>query len=113
MKEIKAYIKPHKLSKVTLALHKIEGLSGMSVVDSRGFGRGKAKSHPHRIVEDSVDYIPNVKIEIVCLDELVKEVISVIEKTAHTGLSSDGKIFVSNVEDAVRIRTGERGEDAV
>jgi nitrogen regulatory protein PII len=113
MKEIKAYIKPHKLSKVTLALHKIEGLTGMSVVDTRGFGRGKAKKYPDRIVEDAVDYIPNVKIEIVCLDDMVDEIVSVIEKTAHTGLSSDGKIYVSKIEDAVRIRTGERGEEAV
>ena len=113
MKEIKAYIKPHKLPKVTLALHKIKGLSGMSVVDVRGFGRGKAKGSPHRIVEDTVDYIPHIKIEIVCLDELAEEVISVIEKTAHTGLKGDGKIYISNIENAVRIRTGELGEDAV
>ncbi len=113
MKEIKAYIKPHKLSKVTMALHKVEGLTGMSVVDVRGFGRGKAKDAPHRIVEDLVDYVPHVKIEIVCKDELVEEIISVIEKTAHTGLKGDGKIYVSTIDDAIRIQTGERGEEAV
>ncbi|HFE64049.1 MAG TPA: P-II family nitrogen regulator [Caldithrix sp.] len=113
MKEIKAYIKPHKLSKVTLALHGVEGLSGMSVVEVKGFGRGKAKNAPHRIVEDLVDYVPHVKIEIVCLDEKVEEIISVIEKAAHTGLRGDGRIFVSGVEQAVRIQTGERGEEAV
>ena len=113
MKEIKAFIKPHKLSKVTLALHKVEGLTGMSVVDVRGFGRGKAKNAPHRIVEDLVDYIPHVKIEIVCLDEKVEEIISVIQKEAHTGLRGDGKIYISTIEDAARIQTNERGENAV
>ena len=105
MKEIKAYIKPHKLSKVTLALHKVEGLTGISVVDVRGFGRGKAKNAPHRIVEDLVDYIPYVKIEIVCLDKKLEEIISVIQKEAHTGLRGDGKIYISTIEDAARIQT--------
>ncbi len=113
MKEIKAYIKPHKLTAVTLALHKLEGLTGMSVVDVRGFGRGKAKDAPYRIVEDLVDYIPHVKIEIVCLDELVEDIVSTIENIAHTGLRGDGKIYVSSVEEAVRIATGERGNSAV
>ena len=113
MKEIKAYIKPHKLSKVTLALHRIEGLTGMSVVDVRGFGRGKAKNAPHRIVEDLVDYIPHVKIEMVCRDDMVEEIISVIQKEAHTGLRGDGKIYISTIDDAVRIETNERGTIAV
>jgi len=113
MKEIKAYIKHHMLSKVTLALHKIEGLTGMSVVDVRGFGRSRGEDSPHRIVEDLVDYVPHKKIEIVCQDELVEEIISIIEKSAHTGLRGDGKIYVSNVEQAIRIQTGERGETAV
>ncbi len=113
MKEIKAYIKPRKLSKVTLALHKVAGLTGMSVVDVRGFGRGRAKNAQHSIVEDLVDYVPHVKIEIVCTDEMVEEVVSVIERAAHTGLRGDGKIYISTVDDAVRIQTGERGETAV
>jgi len=113
MKEIKAYIKHHKLSAVTLALHKLTGLTGMSVVDVRGFGRGKAKDAPYRIVEDLVDYVPHVKIEIVCRDELVEEIVSAIEKTAHTGLRGDGKIYISEVKEAVRIETGARGENAV
>ena len=113
MKEIKAYIKPHKLPKVTLALHKVSGLSGMSVMDVRGFGRGRAKDAPHRIVEDLVDYIPHVKIEIICSDEAVDEIVAVIEKIAHTGLKGDGKIYISRVENAIRIQTGERGEAAV
>lgn len=113
MKEIKAYIKPHKLSKVTLALHKVKGLTGMSVVNVRGFGRGKAKDAPHRIVEDLVDYIPHVKIEIICVDDIVEEIVSIIEKSAHTGLKGDGKIYISEVYDAIRIQTGERGKIAV
>lgn len=113
MKEIKAYIKPHKLSEVTLALHRVEGLTGMSVTDVRGFGRGRAKNAPHRITEDLVDFIPCVKIELICPDEMVDEIVSLIEKTAHTGLRGDGKIYVSDVESAVRISTGERGEKAV
>ena len=113
MKEIKAYIKPHKLAEVTLALHKVKGLTGMSVVDVRGFGRGRAKDAPRRIVEDLVDFVPHVKIEIVCLDELVEKIVSVIEKTAHTGLRGDGKIYVSEIETALRISTGETGVSAV
>jgi len=108
MKEIKAYIKPHKLSAVTLALHSIEGLTGMSVVDARGFGRSIGKNKSHRVADDLVDYIPHSKIEIICSDELVDEVVSKIEKAAHTGLRGDGRIFVINVETSVRIETGER-----
>lgn len=113
MKEIKAYIKPHKLSAITLALHDVKGLTGMSVVDVRGFGRGRGKDAPSRIVDELVDYVPHVKIEIVCLDEQVIEIVSLIEQTAHTGLRGDGKIYVSGIEEAVRIQTGERGEEAV
>jgi len=113
MKEIKAYIKPHKLSAVTLALREIEGLSGMSVVDVRGFGRCKTGKEGRGVAEGLVDYVPHVKIEIVCRDELVDPIASVIEKTAHTGLHGDGKIYISSVETAIRIETGERGEEAV
>jgi nitrogen regulatory protein P-II 1 len=112
MKEIKAYIKPHMLSKVTRALQKIEGLTGMSVTDIRGFGRGRAKGAP-RGDNDLLDYSLRMKIEIFCKDEFVEEIVSLIEKTAHTGLRGDGKICVSPVEFAVRISTGERGEKAL
>jgi nitrogen regulatory protein P-II 1 len=112
MKEIKAYIKPHMLSKVTRALQKIEGLTGMSVTDIRGFGRGRAKGAP-RGDDDLLDYSLRMKIEIFCKDEFVEEIVSLIEKTAHTGLRGDGKICVSPVEFAVRISTGERGEKAL
>lgn len=113
MKEIKAYIKPHKLSEITMALHKIEGLSGMSVVDVKGFGRISGGNVHHKAVDDLIDFVPHVKIEIICRDDMVEEVISVIERTAHTGLRGDGKICVSNIETVVRIETGERGETAI
>ncbi len=113
MKEVKAYIKPHRLSQVTLALQKLDGLTGMSVANVRGFGRTRAKNATHKITEDAIDYVPHVKIEIVCRDELVGEIVSVIEKAAHTGLRGDGKIYVSQVAEAVRISTGERGDGAV
>ncbi|VAX22641.1 Nitrogen regulatory protein P-II [hydrothermal vent metagenome] len=113
MKEIKAYVKPHKLSQVTTALQKVEGLTGMSVVDVRGFGGCGGEEEPRRMADDLIDYVPHSKIEIVCNDELVEKIVSIIEKAAHTGLRGDGRIFVANVETAIRIQTGERGEDAV
>ena len=113
MKEIKAYIRPHKLSEVTLALHQVKGLSGMSVTDVRGFGHTRSVDAHHRIIDDLEDYAPHVKIEIVCQDELVEKIVSTIEKAAHTGLHGDGKIYVSDIENAIRISTGERGEQAV
>ena len=113
MKEIKAYIKPHMRSKVTRALQKVEGLTGMSVINVQGFGRGRAKGAPRGADEDLLDYSLRMKIEIFCKDDYVDEIVSLIEKTAHTGLRGDGKIFVAPVEMAVRISTGERGELAV
>ncbi len=112
MKQVIAYIKPHKLSEVSLALHKVKGLTGMSVVDVRGFGRGKKKDG-HETEEEVRDFDLHAKIEIFCADDLVEEILSVIEKTAHTGLRGDGKIYVTTVETAVRITTGERGDHAV
>ena len=113
MKEVKAYIKPRKLSTVTLALHRISGLSGMSVVDVRGYGRHRAEHYPEKGVKGLKDYVRHVKIEVVCTDDLVDTVIEAIEKAAYTGLRGDGKIYVTNVEHAVRIETGERGDAAV
>lgn len=113
MKEIKAYIRPHKLSEVILALHKVEGLSGMSVINAHGFGRGRAAPSPRHAEAPVMDTTPCVKIEILCRDELVEEVVSAIGESAHTGLRGDGKIYVTPVETAVRISTGERGETVV
>ena len=113
MKEIKAYIKRHKLSSVTLALQKIEGLTGVSVSEVRGFGRGRARNVPDKVTEDMVDFIPQVKLEIICRDDLVETIVSTIEQAARTSLRGDGKIYVSPVETAIRISTGERGIKAV
>ena len=114
MKEIRAYIKPHKLSEVTQALHHVEGLTGMSVSDVKGFGRGHVGGEPHSAGEEVVDYVHHARIEIICRDELMGEVVESIRRTAHTGLRGDGKIYVfSHVEDAVRISTGDRGDAAV
>jgi nitrogen regulatory protein P-II 1 len=113
MKEIKAYIQPHKLSAVTLALRQMAGLTGMSVANMQGFGRGRARGARQRIVEDVIEYMPRVKLEIFCRDDLVEDVIAAIEHTARTGLRGDGKIYVTPVDTAVRISSGERGEAAV
>ncbi len=111
MKHIIAYIKPHKLSEVTLALHKVEGLTGMTVLDVKGFGRGrKGKTS---LEEQLYDFVPHVKIEIFCVDELVEEITTTIEKAAHTGLRGDGKIYICDAHEAVRISSGERGEIAI
>lgn len=111
MKEIKAYIKQQKLDEVLWALHKIKGLSGISVVTARGCGRGW-----HRRDADAGDLVSqriSMKLEVFCRDELVEEVVSAIEAAAHTGLKGDGKIYIVNVEEAVRISTGERGIGAL
>ena len=113
MKEIKAYIKPHKLSEVTLALHQVEGLSGMSVSEGRGFGRGKAKDSSHSFQDNLVDYLPHVRIEIICPDDLAETVVSTIEKNAHTGLRGDGKVYISDAQAGIRISTGERSEEEI
>ncbi len=118
MKEIKAYIKPHKLSQVSLALHNIEGLTGMSVIDIKGFGRGRGKQQKGEFqkVQDehlAYEYVPHVKIEIVCNNELVDKIISTIKESAYTGLRGDGIIYVSEVGKALRISSGETGESAV
>jgi nitrogen regulatory protein PII len=109
MKEIKAYIKKHKLDGVIRALRRIDGLSGMSVIDSRGYGLGWSDDGGDALTESR----PGVKLEIVCQNDLVDQVVTTIEKAAHTGLKGDGKIYVSGIEQAVRISTGERGRGAV
>ncbi len=109
MKEIKAYIKKHRLESVIRALSKIKGLSGMSIIDSSGYGIDWHSSN----IANEIDCRPGKKLEIYCRDDLADEVIAAIEKAAHTGLVGDGKIYVGNIEQAVRISTGERGEGAV
>jgi nitrogen regulatory protein PII len=109
MKEVKAYIKKHKLDGVIRSLRKIEGLTGMSVIDSCGYGVGWGGASG----EEQVDCRAGIKIEIICRADLAETVVATIEKAAHTGLKGDGKIYVGNIEQAVRISTGERGLRAV
>jgi nitrogen regulatory protein PII len=113
MKLIQAYIKHHKLTDVTLALHKVEGITGMSVLEVQGFGRGKARGPHHRIEDDLVDFIPHVKLEIFCRTDLVEPIITAIRTAAHTGLRGDGKIYITPCLEAYRISTGEQGPTAV
>lgn len=98
---------------MTLALRKVAGLSGMSVSDVRSFGRGGATPGPERTAEEVMDFLPGVRLEIMCYDDLVETAVATIEQAAHTGLRGDGKIFVTSVEMAVRISTGEQGEAVV
>jgi nitrogen regulatory protein P-II 1 len=112
MKKIEAIIKPHKLDDVKDRLRQI-GVSGMTVYEVKGFGRTGGKTEVYRGSSYVVDFVPKARIEIVVKDSLVSEVVQAIAATAKTGKIGDGKIFVSNVDESIRIRTGETGEDAV
>ena len=113
MKEIKAVIRPSKLLEVTEELHRIEGLPGVTVSEIKGFGKGRAKNAKDKVIYEMVEFIPRIKLEVVVNDEMVDEVVNVIQKFSHTGNTGDGKIFVVNVEEIVKIRTNERGRDAI
>lgn len=112
MKKIEAIIKPFKLDEVKDALHEV-GLQGITVVEAKGFGRQKGHTELYRGAEYVVDFLPKVKIEVVCEDSVVERAVEAIVTAARTGRIGDGKIFVSNVEEVVRIRTGERGAEAI
>jgi len=112
MKKIEAIIKPFKLDEVKEALHEI-GVQGITVTEAKGFGRQKGHTELYRGAEYVVDFLPKVKIEIVLLPEQVEPAVDAILKAARTGRIGDGKVFVLDVEEAVRIRTGERGADAI
>jgi nitrogen regulatory protein PII len=112
MKKIEAVIKPFKLDEVKEALHEV-GLQGITVVEAKGFGRQKGHTELYRGAEYVVDFLPKVKIEVVCDDAVLERAVEAIINSARTGRIGDGKIFVSTVEDVIRIRTGERGQDAV
>jgi nitrogen regulatory protein P-II 1 len=112
MKKIEAIIKPFKLDEVKEALHEI-GLQGLTVTEAKGFGRQKGHTELYRGAEYVVDFLPKVKIEVVLEEALVDRAIEAIQQAARTGRIGDGKIFVTNVEEAIRIRTGERGKDAI
>jgi len=112
MKKIEAIIKPFKLDEVKDALHEI-GIKGITVIEAKGFGRQKGHTELYRGAEYVVDFLPKVKIEVVIEDGMIERVIEAIQRAAHTGRIGDGKIFVSSIEEAIRIRTGERGTDAI
>jgi nitrogen regulatory protein P-II 1 len=112
MKKVEAVIKPFKLDDVKEALHEV-GIMGITVTEAKGFGRQKGHTELYRGAEYVVDFLPKVKIEVVMDDGLVDRAIEAIQHAAHTGRIGDGKIFVTPVEEVIRIRTGEKGPDAV
>jgi nitrogen regulatory protein P-II 1 len=112
MKKIEAVIKPFKLDEVKEALHEV-GLQGITVLEAKGFGRQKGHTELYRGAEYVVDFLPKVKIEVVCDDELAERAVDAIVTAARTGRIGDGKIFVTDIQEAVRIRTGERGSQAL
>ncbi len=112
MRKIEAVIKPFKLDEVKEALHGI-GIQGMTVTEVRGFGRQKGHTELYRGAEYVVDFLPKVKIEVVLEDTMVDRAVEAIMQAAKTGRIGDGKIFITTVEDVIRIRTGERGNEAV
>jgi nitrogen regulatory protein P-II 1 len=112
MKKVEAIIKPFKLDEVKDALSEV-GIQGMTVTEVKGFGRTGGKKEVYRGSAYVVDFVPKVKVEIVVADDQTQQVLDAIEKSAKTGRIGDGKIFVSSVDKAVRIRTGETGEDAI
>jgi nitrogen regulatory protein P-II 1 len=112
MKKIEAIIKPFKLDEVKEALQEI-GLQGITVTEAKGFGRQKGHTELYRGAEYVVDFLPKVKIEVVLPDDMVEKAVETIQNSAKTGRIGDGKIFIINIEDAIRIRTGETGNDAI
>lgn len=112
MKKIEAVIKPFKLDDVKEALNEM-GIQGMTISEVKGYGRQKGHKEIYRGAEYVVDFIPKVKIEVVVDDSWVDQVVEKIQQAAHTGKLGDGKIFVLSVEKAVRVRTGEKGKDAI
>ncbi|MEJ0094780.1 MAG: P-II family nitrogen regulator [Methylocella sp.] len=112
MKKIEAIIKPFKLDEVKEALHEA-GVAGITVTEAKGFGRQKGHTELYRGAEYIVDFLPKVKIEVVVPDGIVDSAVEAIRKAAQTGRIGDGKIFISDIEGAIRIRTGETGPDAI
>jgi nitrogen regulatory protein P-II 1 len=112
MRKIEAIIKPFKLDEVKEALHGI-GIQGMTVTEVKGFGRQKGHTELYRGAEYVVDFLPKIKVEIAVSDDLVDKVVDAIVQAANTGRIGDGKIFVTTMEEVIRIRTGERGPDAL
>jgi nitrogen regulatory protein P-II 1 len=112
MKKIEAIIKPFKLDEVKDALHEV-GIKGITVTEAKGFGRQKGHTELYRGAEYVVDFLPKVKVEVVLEDSMVERAVEAIQQAAHTGRIGDGKIFISSIDEVIRIRTGERGPDAI
>jgi nitrogen regulatory protein P-II 1 len=112
MKKVEAIIKPFKLDEVKEALHKL-GVQGLTVTEVKGFGRQKGHTELYRGAEYVVDFLPKIKLEVVVGDDVVDKVVDAVVEAAGTGRIGDGKIFILPLEEAIRIRTGERGADAV
>jgi nitrogen regulatory protein P-II 1 len=112
MKKIEAIIKPFKLDEVKEALQEV-GLQGITVTEAKGFGRQKGHTELYRGAEYVVDFLPKVKIEVVLNDDMVAKAVEAIQQAARTGRIGAGKIFISNIEDSIRIRTGETGAEAI
>jgi len=112
MKKIEAIIKPFKLDEVKEALHEV-GIQGITVLEAKGFGRQKGHTELYRGAEYVVDFLPKVKIEVVVDDNQAEQVTEAIQNAAKTGRIGDGKIFISTIDEAIRVRTGETGADAV
>ena len=112
MKKIEAIIKPFKLDEVKEALHDV-GIQGITVIEAKGFGRQKGHTELYRGAEYVVDFLPKVKIEVVIEDSMLDAVLEAVQAAAKTGRIGDGKIFISSIDEAIRIRTGEKGAEAV
>ena len=112
MKKIEAIIKPFKLDEVKESLQNI-GIQGLTVTEVKGFGRQKGHTELYRGAEYAVDFLPKIKIEMIVLDDIVDDVVEAIKSKAHTGRIGDGKIFISSVDEVIRIRTGEKGKNAI
>lgn len=112
MKLLVAYIRPHKVDEVALALRQVKGLTGVSASAARGWGHAKQEAEKKRHADRITDFDEYVRLDVCCSDSIVDDVVNAIQSTASTGLLGDGKIFVCPLLDAIRVRTGERGEDA-
>jgi len=113
MKEIKAIIRPFKLDDVITALHQIEGLPGITISEIKGFGKSKGQNSEDAFQEGLHLFVKRIKLELVVHDEIIDEVVDTIQKIAHTGNPGDGKIFITDVDNTIKIRTNERGEEAI
>ena len=112
MKKIEAIIKPFKLDEVKEALHEV-GLQGITVIEAKGFGRQKGHTELYRGAEYVVDFLPKLKIELVIPDDMLERAVEAIQQAAYTGRIGDGKIFISSIEEAIRVRTGEKENEAI